>query len=130
MSVDNTDTVGVSLPQPTPRSTGVIIARIQARIAALRLSASEVSRRAGRDPSVVHDILAGRNKNPTVGLLHDLAHGLDCDVSYLLGRRLKPSHCDLLVSNWQAASDAERIEFARRVGVDVLFDKAIAPAIR
>jgi hypothetical protein len=36
---------------------------------------------------------------------------------------------DLLVSTWGLAGDAERIEFARRVGVDRIFDAAIAPVI-
>jgi hypothetical protein len=43
--------------------------------------------------------------------------------------RLKPSPCDLLVRDWNAANDAERVEFARRVGVDQIFDTAIAPVI-
>jgi transcriptional regulator with XRE-family HTH domain len=37
--------------------------------------------------------------------------------------------CDLLVQDWNAANDAERVEFARRVGVDRIFDAAIAPVI-
>jgi hypothetical protein len=41
----------------------------------------------------------------------------------------KPSPCDLLVRDWNAATDAERIAFARRVGVDRIFDGAIAPVI-
>jgi hypothetical protein len=44
-------------------------------------------------------------------------------------RQLKPTPCDLLVRNWHAANDVERIEFARRVGVDRLFDRAIVPVI-
>jgi hypothetical protein len=40
-----------------------------------------------------------------------------------------PRGCDLLVRDWNAATDAERIEFARRVGVDRIFDGAIAPVI-
>jgi hypothetical protein len=39
------------------------------------------------------------------------------------------SPSDLLVSSWHAASNVERAEFARRVGIDTLFDQAIAPAI-
>jgi hypothetical protein len=44
-------------------------------------------------------------------------------------RRPPPSACDLLVQHWDAATGAERIEFARRVGVDRIFDTAIAPVI-
>jgi hypothetical protein len=53
-----------------------------------------------------------------------------CRVSepYITAAR-KPSPCDLLVRDWNAATGAERIEFARRVGVDRIFDGAIAPVI-
>ena len=44
-------------------------------------------------------------------------------------RRPPPSACDLLVRDWNAATGAERIEFARRIGVDRIFDGAIAPVI-
>jgi hypothetical protein len=43
--------------------------------------------------------------------------------------QLKSSACDLLVRDWNTATDADRIEFARRVGVDRIFDGAIAPVI-
>jgi hypothetical protein len=55
-----------------------------------------------------------------------------CRVSETYVAALKATtdrRADLLVRDWNAATDAERIEFARRVGVDRIFDGAIAPVI-
>jgi hypothetical protein len=50
-------------------------------------------------------------------------------VPYIDDVRRQPSACDLLVRSWNAATGSERVEFARRVGVDRIFDAAIAPVI-
>ena len=41
----------------------------------------------------------------------------------------QPSPSDELVSAWDAASNSERIEFARRVGINTVWEEAISPAI-
>jgi hypothetical protein len=50
-------------------------------------------------------------------------------VPYVEDVRRQPSACDVLVRGWDAATDAERVEFGRRIGADRLFDKAIMPVI-
>jgi hypothetical protein len=50
-------------------------------------------------------------------------------AGHLKVSQLKSSPTDQMEMAWNVASSAERIEFARRVGVDRIFDGAIAPVI-
>jgi hypothetical protein len=43
--------------------------------------------------------------------------------------QLKPTPSEVLVTAWNAAANGERVRFAKRVGVGVIFDEAIAPAL-
>jgi transcriptional regulator with XRE-family HTH domain len=68
-----------------------VVGRIKRRQAEVGINASEISRRAGRDPSVVHDILSGRNKKPAILLMRDIAGALQTSVGYLIGEMAEPA---------------------------------------
>jgi len=52
-----------------------------------------------------------------------------CRVSRARMYRANRTPTDTLVAAWNAASKAHRIEFAQRVGVGVVWDDAVGPAV-
>src|SRR6185312_15884567 len=68
----------------------VLIARIRARMAELDTNAAQVSKDARLGSTAVSDILSGKNKNPSVGVVKAVAQILKCDLSYLVGDQEYP----------------------------------------
>ncbi len=52
-----------------------------------------------------------------------------CRVSVPVVNAARKSPADRLVAAWNGATNAERVQFAQRIGVGVVFDTAIAPAL-
>jgi hypothetical protein len=52
-----------------------------------------------------------------------------CRVSVPLIADTRKSPSDRLVEAWNRCSNDQRVEFAQRIGVGVVFDTAIAPAL-
>jgi transcriptional regulator with XRE-family HTH domain len=62
-----------------------IVSRMRKKMQEEGLSAYALEKRAGLKPSVVHNILQGRSKNPAISTLHSVAKALNCTVSDLIG---------------------------------------------
>lgn len=70
-----------------PRS---LITRIKLRMKELGTNAAKVSKEARLGTTAVHDILSGKNENPSVGVVKAIAESLQCDLSYLVGDQAHP----------------------------------------
>jgi transcriptional regulator with XRE-family HTH domain len=77
-------------PAPAENVVATIRSRVEQRRTELGLNASEIARRVGRDPSTVHDLIAGRNNNPSIRLVRDIASTLGCSIGYLIGEAERP----------------------------------------
>jgi phosphopantothenoylcysteine decarboxylase/phosphopantothenate--cysteine ligase len=63
----------------------VFVTRLQDRMKQLGTNAAAASRKAGLGSTAVHDIINGKNNNPTLLHMLALARALRCNVGYLIG---------------------------------------------
>jgi SOS-response transcriptional repressor LexA len=75
---------------PASLDLRVIKARIQHRMTAANTNAAATSRLARLGNTAVHDILSGKNKNPSVPMLLAIARALDTTLGYLVGEEEFP----------------------------------------
>lgn len=69
----------------------ILAERIQERLKAMGINATNAALNSGLGKTAVRDIIAGKSKSPTVATLAALAGTLECTVSYLLGDAIHPA---------------------------------------
>jgi SOS-response transcriptional repressor LexA len=74
-----------------PLDTRIIVTRIRDQMKSRGTNASAVSREAHLGGTAVHDIVSGKNKNPSIPMMLAIARALHCDVGYLIGEQPMPT---------------------------------------
>jgi len=75
----------MSMSRAKPFDIRVLIHRMKTRISDLNTNAATVSRQAKLNGTAVHDILSGRNRNPSLASIVAIARILGCQIGYLIG---------------------------------------------
>lgn len=68
----------------------VVVARLVSRIEECGLNRRSLAKKAGLGESAVYDIVRGKNMNPSMTTMVNLASALNCDVDYLTGAQEHP----------------------------------------
>jgi len=69
----------------------IIVTRIQERMKQRGTNPAALSRESHLGSTAVHDIIAGKNKNPSIPVMRAIARALQCDLAYLIGDQDVPS---------------------------------------
>ena len=107
--------------------------RLRQAIEARRTNARALSKRAGCGPTAVSDILTGRNKNPSVFVLENIATALLCPVDFFtkIGVGERPNIVPLLVEpNIEVVGVAETGAYREQKQDGMIIKKIAGPPHR